>query len=172
MNRKAVKARKYRVFVLLQWIVVVIISGASVCLSQEQKKSLGELKIQGSHIESLVLRSLDDWHTETFNEPFEASKIPVGKYRLQNIRLKGDYYCGTKPDITVSIVKDESATFKVGTPLKHSIDVKRQGRVLILSYKLFGMAGENYSVPSRDNPPGFSIFKDNKEIYSDNFEFG
>ncbi len=163
-------SQKVNSFIVLLGIAIILIPAVSVGTAQEQAS--GELKIEGEHIVSLVLRSLDDWHTESFEPPFEIRKIPVGKYRLQNIRLKGGYYCGTKNDITVSVAKNETAVFKIGAPLKHTIKVKRQGRALVLTYKLLGRAGEDYSVPVSDKHPGFTVFKKDKEIASGKFEYG
>lgn len=164
--------QKINSFIVLFSIAIFLIPTVSIGTAQEQEQVSGEIKIEGAHIESLVLRHLDDWHTESFEPPFEVCKLPVGKYRLQSIRLKGGYYCGTKNNITVSVTKDETSIFKVGAPLKNTIEVKRQGRVLELTYKLIGMAGEDYSVPTRDNPPGFTVFKSDKEIASGKFEYG
>ena len=162
----------HKVNLLIVLLSIAIFLTLSVSIGMAQKQALGEFKIEGEHIESLVLRHLDDRHTENFEPPFEARKIPVGKYRLQNIRLEGGYYCGTKNDITVSVEKDETSVFKIGAPLRNIIEVKRQGRVLEIRYKLLGMAGEDYSVPARDNPPGFTVFKGDKEIASGKFEYG
>ncbi|MBN2182389.1 MAG: hypothetical protein JW715_10785 [Sedimentisphaerales bacterium] len=153
-------------------IAILLAPGDAIVSAQEQEKTFGELKIEGSHIESVVLRSLDNHHTETFEPPFEAKKVPVGKYRLQNIRLDGGYYCGTKNHITVSVEENETAIFKVGAPLKSTIDLKRQGRILELRYKLIGMAGEDYPAPTRNNPPGFTVFKSDRKIASGKFEYG
>ena len=166
--------QKINSFFIYLSIAILLIPAASVgpAQEQEQEPAMGQLKIEGSHIESLVLRSKVDWHTESFQQPFETRRLPVGEYRLQNIRLKGDYSCGTRENITVSIVKDKSAIFKVGAPLKHTIEVKRQGRALVLTYKLLGMAGEDYSAPTTDNQPGLSIMKGDEEIASGKFEYG
>lgn len=166
------RSQKINPFIVLFSIAVFLIPAVPVGLAKEQERDFGELKIEGEHIESLVLRHLGDSHTESFGPPFESKKIPVGKYRLQNIRLKGGYYCGTKNNITVSVTKDETAILKIGAPLKNTIEVKRQGRVLELKYKLLGMAGEDYSVPTRENPPGFTVFKSDKKIASGKFEYG
>ena len=97
------KPHRAKTFFLFLSSSLLLIPTSSV--SPAQKQALGELKIEGDHIESLVLRHLDDRHTESFEPPFESKKIPVGKYRLQNIRLKDGYYCGTKNNITFSVKK-------------------------------------------------------------------
>ena len=172
MSRKAVKARKYRVFVLLQWIVVVIISGASVCLSQEQKKSLGELKIEGSHIEKLVLKRKNG-QNEIINEPNGIIKLPVGEYSLFESHLKGGYIrLATSINEWIEVSEDKPAVLKVGTPLEQVLELRRQGRGMVFNYKLRGLGGESYIDNKREKPPSLTIYKGDKVIFSDNFRFG
>jgi hypothetical protein len=167
------KTHRAWTFVLFLSISVLLIPASSLGPAQEQKEVLGELKIKGDHIESLVLRHLDDWHTESFEPPFESKKIPVGNYRLQNIRLEGGYYCGTKNNITVSVKKDETAVFKIGAPLKSVIEAKRQGRFLVLDYKLLGIGGDLYRDSGRpDTRPCFTVYKGDKVVGSGKFEYG
>lgn len=85
-----IQGHKINSFFIFISIAILLISVVSAGPAQEQELAMGELKIEGSHIESLVLRSKDDWHTESFQETFETRRLPVGEYRLQNIRLKGD----------------------------------------------------------------------------------
>ena len=173
MDRKAVKARRYRVFVILQWIVVVIISGASVCLSQEQKKSLGELKIEGNHIKKLVLRRKNG-QNEIINTPDAIIKLPVGEYSLLESHLKGGYVrLGTSTNEWIEVSEDKPAVLKVGAPLKQTIVVIRQGKVLILNYKLMGAGGEQYRDPMRpETRPSFTIYKGERIVGSGKFDYG
>ena len=173
LNRKAVKARKYRVFVLLQWIVVVIISGASVCLSQEQKKSLGELKIEGSHIEKLVLKRKNG-PNETINTPDAIIKLPVGEYSLLESHLKGGYVSlGTSTNEWIEVSEEKPAVLRVGAPLEQVLEVNRRGKVLILNYKLIGAGGEQYRDPMRpETRPSFTIYKGERKVGSDKFDYG
>ena len=171
LNRKAVKARKYRVFVLLQWIVVVIISGASVCLSQEQKKSLGELRIEGSHIEKLVLKRKNG-QNEIINSSNRIIKLPVDEYSLLESHLEGDYIHRASIDKWFEVTEDKPAVLKVGAPLEQVLEVKRQGRGIIFNYKLRGQGGESYVDNRREKPPVLTIYKGDKVIFSDKFRFG
>jgi hypothetical protein len=61
---------------------------------------------------------------------------------------------------------------KVGAPLKQTVRVQRQGGILVLNYELLGVGGEKYTGPDRSKPPTFTVYKGDKEIASDKFEFG
>jgi hypothetical protein len=62
--------------------------------------------------------------------------------------------------------------FKVGAPLKQTVKTQRQGRILVLNYELLGIGGEIYTDSNRNKPPTFTVYKGDKEIASDKFEFG
>lgn len=166
------KARRYRVFVILQWIVIILISGTSVCLSQEQKKSLGELKIEGSHVEKLVLRRKNG-PNEIIDEPNGIIKIPVGEYSLFESHLKGGYIrLGTSINEWIEVSEDKQAVLKVGAPLVQELELRRQGEGIEFNYKLLGLGGESYVSNQRDKPPSLTVYKGDKVIVSDNFRFG
>jgi hypothetical protein len=61
---------------------------------------------------------------------------------------------------------------KLGAPLAQTVKVQRQGSVLVLNYELLGSGGEKYSGSNRSKPPTFTIYKGDKEIASDKFEYG
>ncbi len=149
-----------------------------VCLCQsrqttEQVLSLGELKLEGSHIQRLILRRKDG-KKEKFDQPAEIIKLPAGEYRLMESHLKGGYICysGASDKDWITITPDKQAVLKVGAPLTKTLDVRRQGRVLQLNYKLLGIGGESYTNTDRSKPPTFTVYKGDKEIASGKFEFG
>jgi len=141
----------------------------------EQDTNLGELNLQGQHIERLVLRQKDGG-TKKFDKPGETIKLPVGEYRLQEVRLQGGYSCGITAPISdadwVTIAEDKPAVLEVGAPLKQAVRVERWGRFLVLNYELLGVGGEKYTQADRNKPPTFTVYKAGKEIASGEFEFG
>jgi hypothetical protein len=146
----------------------------SQCLAKEQKKTLGELKLEGKHIERLVL-CRKNGQTEQFNEPNQVLRLGVGKYRLQYVSLKGGYTCNslrTSMYDWITIAENEPALLKMGAPLKQILEVKRQGKTLIMNYKLLGVGGEAYINADRSNPPGLTIYKGDKEIVNSSFAYG
>ena len=147
---------------------------ASLCLAQGQEKALGELKLEGEHVERLVLRRKDG-HTERFDQPGETVKLPVGQYHLMESHLEGGYTCfqgGRSQTKWITIAENTPAVLKVGAPLKQTLEVKRQGRALALDYKLLGIGGEAYTRADRSNPPDFTVYKGEQEIASGQLAYG
>lgn len=173
MREKAISRR------FLTAITTLFFLGIGICLCQAQEadkqdSTLGELKLQGKCIERLVLRHKNG-RTETFNWLEETIKLPVGEYRLQEVRLKGGYTCRPLSVSTrdwITIAEDKPALLRVGAPLKQTVKAQRQGRILVLNYELRCLGGEIYTSSDRNKPPAFTVYKGEKEIASDKFEFG
>jgi hypothetical protein len=146
----------------------------SRCQAQEQKQALGELRIEGKYIEWLVLCGKNGL-TKQFSEPNETIKLAIGEYRIQNVSLKGGYTCNSLNASTngwITIAENEPVVLKVGAPLKQILTVNRQGKNLIMDYKLLGVGGEAYINGARSSRPGFTIYKGDKEIATGRFEYG
>lgn len=143
----------------------------SVCTSRE----LGELHLKGKQIERLVLRRKDG-STQRLDHPSETVRLPVGEYRLQDVRLKGGYNYSNRRTSRynwVTVTEDKPAAFTVGAPLKQTVTIERQGPILVLSYELKGGSGETYNVVSnKSKRPTFTVFKGAKEVATGMFEFG
>ena len=155
-------------------IVIFLNAGISLCDAQEADKqglALGELKLEGKYIERLVLRRKDG-HTERFGRPAATIKLPVGEYRLLEAHLKHGYWFHFLSRDWVTVAEDKPAVLKVGAPLKQTVKAQRQGKFLVLNYKLLGVGGEIYTGRDRSKPPTFTVYKGDKEIASDKFEFG
>ena len=160
-------------------ITILLFLGTGICLcdaqeAEKQGSALGELKLQGKYINYLVLRRKDG-HSEKINRPAETIEMPVGEYRLQEVRLKGGYTCrplSVSGRDWVRVSEDKPSMLKVGAPLKQTVGVQRQGGILVLNYELLGVGGEKYTGGDRSKPPTFTVYKGDKEIASDKFEFG
>lgn len=155
-------------------ILLFLATGTSLCMAQGQRSVLGELKLEGKHVERLVLQRKDG-QTERFDQPGETFKLPVGQYRLLESQLNGGYDCfqGVGPQIKwITITENVPAVLKVGAPLKQILEVKRRGKVLMLDYKMLGIGGEAYASTDRSNPPSFTVYKGDKEIASGQFKYG
>ena len=167
--------RNYKFNPFVFFLMTILLSeSASNALAQEQKQTLGELKIEGKHIERLVL-CRKDGHTEQFNEPNQILRLTVGEYRLQYVSLKGGYTCNslsTSAYKWVTIAENEPAVLKVGAPLKQILKVKRRGKTLIIDYTLLGVGSEAYVNGDRGNPPGLTVYKGDKEIATGKFAYG
>lgn len=165
---------KLRFMSLLIAILLFLGIGICLCEAQEadkQSSALGELKLEGKYIERLVLRRKDG-HIERFEQPAETIKLPVGEYLL-DAYLKGGYSCRfPSGDSSVTVSEDKPVVLKFGAPLKQTVKAQRRGRILVLNYELLGAGGESYASPDRSTPPTFTIYKGDKKIASDKFEFG
>ncbi|OHB54495.1 MAG: hypothetical protein A2173_05745 [Planctomycetes bacterium RBG_13_44_8b] len=162
---------------LLVSVIILFGIGIFPCEAQQaanRQSEMGEIKLEGKNIQRLVLQSKGD-SQETFKQPGESINLPPGEYKLYEVRLQGGYICHAWIDPntpSVTVTPQTPAVLKIGAPLKQSVEVERQGRVLTLNYKLLGAGGENYSFERRDKPPIFTVYKADKEIASGNFEFG
>jgi hypothetical protein len=155
-------------------ILLFLTIGTYFCRAQDQRSAIGELKLEGEHVERLVLQRKDG-HTERFDQPGETFKLPVGQYRLLESHLDGGYTCfqgaGTQNE-WITITENAPMVLKVGAPLKQTLKVKRRGKALVLDYKLLGIGGESYTNEDRNKPPRLIVYKGEEEINSGRFEYG
>jgi len=139
----------------------------------DQNSVLGELRLEGESVVRLVLRREGDNETETFRRPEQIIKLPTGKYTVQEIHLDGGYiYYARGATRRLVVTSDEPATLKIGGPLKQTVKVNRQGRLLVMNHELLGVGGEQYTNGASGEPPTFAVYKADREIASDKFEFG
>jgi hypothetical protein len=169
------QSHKTGAFVLFLSISILLILAGSVSPAKEQEQPLGELKIEGSHIERLVLKSKDG-QTKIFNNPDQAINLPVDEYRLMEVDLKGGYSCRIRkplPDhALITVHENKQNALKVGAPLKQTINVKRQGSLLVMDYHLKDISGLEYANTNIIERPHFNVYIRNKKIASEEFEYG
>ncbi len=170
-------ARTTKLGFVIPFAAVLLLShlGISFSEARDQSSVLGELKLEGKSIVRLILRREGDNERQTFRRPEQIIKLPTGKYTVQEVHLDGGYIYhasrGPKRRL-VSVTSDEPATLKIGGPLKQTVKVSRQGRLLVMNYELLGVGGEQYTGGSSGEPPTFTVYRGDKEIASDKFEFG
>jgi hypothetical protein len=163
---------KFNLFVLFLMITILLPMSASG--TSTQKQALGELKIEGKHIERIILRQKDG-SSKWFDKPGRTIELPPGRYQLQESRLEGGYICVRGAGIKnkwITIAENKPAVLKVGAPLKQTIKVRRRGKALVLDYKLLGIGGESYTNEIRNKPPSFVVYKGDEELISGRFEYG
>jgi hypothetical protein len=170
-----VQIDKCRFGTLLVFILFCTGTAADLCKAGEASEKAtptGELKLEGQHIERLVLRR-NDGHTETLSNPGETIKLPAGEYLLQDVRLKGGYIRNRITTVErITIRAGQQEFLKGGAPLVPTIKVQREGRILVMNYELRGAGGETYTGGDRSKPPTFAVYKNQKKIASGKFEFG
>ncbi len=155
-------------------VVFLIALGPQLSVGQEEPSTgpaFGRLKIDGEHIERLILRDERD-RAVPFDHPGGSVELPVGTYRVTEIVLDGGYTSQDSQLGSVEIREGEEAVLRAGAPLRHGVDARRQGRYLILGYALCGREGERYVDRNWTHPPRFVIRKDGRQIASGRFEYG
>ena len=168
-------ARTNRLRRFISFAGILLFSHVGATSSQAQDPVLGELELQGESIVRLILRREGDNQTETFRRPEQIVELPTGKYTVQEVHLDGGYiyHASRGPKRHwVTVTSGGPATLKIGGPLKQTVKVSREGRVLVMNYELLGIGGEQYTSGDRREPPTFVVYKADKKIASDNFEFG
>ena len=166
---------RFRFVISFAAVLLLLHVGINTSEAQYQSSVFGELKLEGKSIIRLILRREDDNEKEEFRRPEQTIKLPTGEYRVQEVHLDGGYICyasrGPKRHL-ISVTFDEPETLKIGAPLKQTVKVNRQGRHLVMNYELLGVGGEKYTGGNSGVPPTFTVYRGDKEIASDKFEFG
>ncbi len=168
-------AQTNRFAISLTFVLVLLHVGIDLNVAQDQETPLGKLKLEGESITRLILRREGDGQREEFRRPEQIIELPVGEYRVQEVHLEGGYtwHASSNPGrYLASVGPNETGTLKIGAPLRHTLKVKRQGCCLTMDYALHGAGGEQYTDGDRNNPPIFRVYRGDREIASDKFEFG
>ena len=143
----------------------------------EEQPSLGEVKITGDSVRRVTLEGGP--YMVILDQPGAVVRVPVGRYAPAKVCLKkGDVEACLDARTRaaagrISVTDSEPAVVAAGGPLTNSVSISRNGRGLMLSYRLVG-AGGGYQVsdPYRVHPPEFTVYKGNKKIGSGKFEYG
>jgi hypothetical protein len=159
-------------FCVMVLLGIVLMSHHAV-EGSESSSQMGNLKIEGEHIESLTL-SRNGGGTIDVARPDETVVLEPGTYTLESVQLRGGYYTPTVSPVpvTIEVRTGKTAVLKAGAPLKHVIEVKREGRLLSLKHELTDVAGCEYVASDRSNPPGFAVYRGEELIGSGRFEYG
>lgn len=149
--------------------LMVLVAFASVGAAQDR----GELTIEGTHITRLVLCHSSDNHIEKWSNLEGSIRLPVGTYSVQQLELRGGCNWQGSGLAKIEVGKDKPAVLKAGGPLRQTIDVTRQGRTLVLNYRLLGIGGEQYTSPKQpDKRATFTVYRGDKAIATGAFEYG
>jgi hypothetical protein len=140
--------------------------------------SLGELRIEGQHIEHLTFESA--FRPVLLLQPGAAVQVPVGRYPRPRVFLAAQGVQASRQDgrtaqtEVIEIIQGGSATLAVGGPLTNTVQVTRRGRSLVLHYQLVGAGGDAYQLLGQDRtqPPRFAVYQGTKQVASGAFEYG
>jgi len=171
--------KKLRLSGFVVWnVLCVVIMTSSVALSnqaasQPEEPITYELKLEGGNIELLILQSGNQ--KQTFDRPGKSIMLEPGTYQVSELHLKGGFAHFLSQGSTrlepIQVGPGQPAILKAGGPLEQHIIVQREGQLLTMDYRLIGAAGEGYRF-ERVHQPTFTIYKGDKEIASDKFQFG
>jgi hypothetical protein len=168
-------AQTNRFALSLAFVLVLLHVGIDLSAAQGPKIPLGKLTLEGESITRLILRREEDGQREEFRRPEQVIELPVGEYRVEEVHLEGGYTCYASRELrplVATVGADEQATLKIGAPLRHTLQINRQGRCLTMDYALVGAGGEQYSGGNRGEAPGFHVYQGDKELASGKFESG
>ncbi len=132
----------------------------------------GEIRLEGQHIEKLVLRRQDD--TSLLYVSGNPIRVPTGTYTVHTIALDGGWTSNEPGSRSAVIVRaGKTAPLKAGGPLKHDVELTTSGASVLLTYTVRGVGGEAYQVSgSQAKPPEFAVYRGDTRIASGNFEYG
>jgi hypothetical protein len=146
-----------------------------ICLKasfKEAKPDMGTVLLRGTHIKQLNFYG--DSRVHLFS-PSGKLIIPAGKYyKVEPILETPDekqIFIGF-PGKGFTLEKNGEYVLKVGAPLKSTISINPYRGGLNIAYALTGIGNEEYTFLNEDAPPQFEIYKGDKRIFSDKFQFG
>ena len=144
---------------------------ATACVGVAQDR--GRLKIEGTHISRLVVRR-DGGRVEKFTDPGRSVKLPVGTYHVQELHLCDGFVARSPASLgPIEVTAKAPGVLKAGGPLQQKVQVRRQGRTLVIDYRLLGIGGEAYGPPgSPDKRARFTVYRGSKAIGGGAFEYG
>jgi hypothetical protein len=143
----------------------------------ELQAPLGKVKIESKFVKCLVVNN--DTTQVILDSPAGESVVPLGNFNYEHLVIEGEksekfkvtnFHGGNE----FSVNSDEPTIIKAGGALINSVSVQRNGSVLTFGYKLVDAIGNEYGSlqGSRDNPPGFVVYKGDKQVGSGTFEYG
>ncbi len=161
------------VLIFSLWAVAPAGQAAAQSAAQGLK---GTLRIQGGSLQALTLVDRQNQPTE-LKKPGPSVSLPAGEYRVQRVELQGGYSCyryRPAEEEWFVVRPGEATEVVVGAPLTPTIKIQRQGRVLVLDYRLLDASGGNYrrSSTNLDNSPTFTVYGGDREVGSGTFRYG
>ena len=108
-------------FCVMVLLGIVLMSHHAV-EGSESSSQMGNLKIEGEHIESLTL-SRNGGGTIDVARPDETVVLEPGTYTLESVQLRGGYYTPTVSPVpvTIEVRTGKTAVLKAGAPLIEAV---------------------------------------------------
>lgn len=133
---------------------------------------VGTLQIDGESVSKVILQ--DHRHCEQHHVISDSNTVlEVGQHTLMGVHLVGGYeWRQWASNDKITIEADEAAVLKAGGPLKQTVDVKRTGNMLSLTYSVTGIAGRQYTNLAQEYRPYFTIRAGDRLIATESFAYG
>jgi hypothetical protein len=136
-----------------------------------------EFIVEGKEVEKVILAPAV-WRSDQSVQEIKVQSgvsnfLPAGNYTIQSIILRGGYQSNNSGTLTLS--PSAPCKLEVGTPLKSTVKVKREGRILHLDYQLLDAQGRNYTTyytRDRSAPPQFVVYQGKRRVGSGTFSYG
>jgi hypothetical protein len=157
------------------WLSIVgNVSAGEVAERSPNAAATCRLNIQGSPVEALTLID-EQGIRKHLQEPGSSVSLPAGRYRIERIELKNGFECydyGVTDDSWFTLAPDKPHDLHLGTPFKAEVTGTRQGRIIVLSYELRGASGYKYVPSGRTIKPRFTVYRGDRMLGSDDFQYG
>jgi hypothetical protein len=150
------------------------------CALTEKQVALGALKIEGTLIKRLAFSNKELLVFPELTD--DVTQVPAGEYECKTCVLEGTDGATLSPKlyeraVNVLIEQSRENIFRIGGPLKQSVEITREGVMLDLTYHLTGAGGETYDVRQLSNydyskMPSFVVYKGQTQLASGQFEYG
>jgi hypothetical protein len=148
-----------------------VCSAQTIAKNADKESSDAQFLLTGADIESFSLINDKDEVFEFDRAHTNLFLIPAGKYRIQQVNLKGGYHLKTEPRDWHEIAVDAGPSIKVGAPLLPTVTATREGSVLHLNYELLGVGKMAFTHPDAEKVPTFTVQQGDREIGSGSFEY-
>ncbi len=169
-------------FSLFLVLMAVLAADPSTANPPRSDTATCQVIVEGHGIEKLtLLKENDSVNFDSVSLPiytYDAKRpdwwLEPGRYRVNRIELKGGYWHVVDDTKTewFTLSPGEPYRLRLGAPLTSQVDVKREGRLLKLDYRLVDAARRRFRSTERTSPPRFVIYQNGREIASDAFEYG
>jgi hypothetical protein len=134
----------------------------------------GQLTVGSPLVTSLTLVG-ENGASQVFDRPGRQVSMPVGRYRIEQVELQGDYQASrftADAEHWLEITADRARQLRVDGLVKPTVEITRQGRLLELDYLLADSSGSAFTSHDQISPPRFTVYKGDQRIASGAFEYG
>lgn len=133
-----------------------------------------QLNTQGGPVDLLTL--IDDrGNHRPLRNPGSSVSLPAGRYRVVEVHLQNgyeSYIYEVNDDSWFTLAPDRPHDLRLGPPFEAKVEATRQGRLIVLSYELKGADGFDYYPADRSTKPKFTVYKGDRMLGSDDFQYG